>query len=272
MSYNESRINIYNKILTKRPTLEDYREYYTENPQLETVLPFQQIVNERNQFFDIVKRWANNEIEFNEDFMLKYSPTSKDKSYPFQNVGYDFMKKYESFLSRYPVKPNQSQGHDYNEFIRDSNNPNFKQTVIIIPPMLQTKKINLYRKDYDADKEKYYWTLTHYNKPFRIIDIEYLRSNERFIVEEGDIIPFVSMGQRKYINEPILTMPSVTEPEQITPSPDVTEPEQITPSPDVIEPEPEKTPSLPGLTTIIAVVGGVIVANSFINRKKGRGK
>ena len=54
MSYNESRINIYNKILTKRPTLEDYREYYTENPQLETVLPFQQIVNERNQFFDIV--------------------------------------------------------------------------------------------------------------------------------------------------------------------------------------------------------------------------
>ena len=88
----------YNLILTKRPTLDDYREHYNENPELETVLPFQQVVNERQQFLDIVRRWANNEIEFNDDFMLKYSPTSRDKSYPFQNVGYGFMQKYESFL------------------------------------------------------------------------------------------------------------------------------------------------------------------------------
>jgi hypothetical protein len=158
-----------------------------------------------------------------------------------------------------------SRSSGYEKYVKtDARTPTTKQNAAIHKE-IEVQKINLYRKDYDGGRKQYYWTLTHMNQPFRLSDVQQYKNNSRFLVEAGDITPFVAIGARKYITAPIITTPpEPTPPEPMPTEPMPTEP-QTKKNGSLFAPDTEKTIST---GAIIAVIGGVLVASTIIKRGK----
>ena len=154
---------------------------------------------------------------------------------------------------------NYSRSSGYEKYVKtDARTPTTKQNAAIHKE-IEVQKINLYRKDYDSGRKQYYWTLTHMNQPFRLTDIQQFKNNSRYLVEAGDITPFVAIGARKYIIQPILETPPEPTPTEPTPT------EPTPPTKPIIETPPEPTEPI-STGAIIAVLGGVLVASAVIKR------
>lgn len=83
-----------------------------------------EINTRKNSVFDILRRWGNNEINFSESMMKKYSPRYKGNTTPFKNIG--ITPQLESMHSKSPSQRKYfglSFGRTYREFLSDASNP-----------------------------------------------------------------------------------------------------------------------------------------------------
>jgi hypothetical protein len=261
------------------PTNETLKEYFPDS--------YLDHIAQRDQFFEIVKMWSLGEIHFDSKFMSRYTPNYKGKIFYFKNVG--LIPKLESMQDPYNYKYfGDSHGRTYREFLTDYLSPNTIPVDQFSKPPINSNqvvtwdryrglwvvkykegftkpdeilKINLYRKDFDSIKNQYYWILINYNDSFKKSDVEYFETNERYIVENGNITPFVSLNQRKYIIEPILKTDSLIEDLDI---------EDKIIEDKIIEDtlSDESTTQKAGIGVIVGVIGGLFVLNKMIKNKK----
>ena len=78
----------------------------------------------KNKVFDILRQWGNNEINFSESMMKKYSPRYKGRTSPFKNIG--ITPQLESMHSKSSSNRRYfglSFGRSYLEFLSDAGNP-----------------------------------------------------------------------------------------------------------------------------------------------------
>ena len=99
------------------------RNVYEEQGHAESVI--QEVLDNKNKFFNILRQWALGDIEFSEDFLKRYSPISKGTIYYFKNVGNtprsESMHSKDSASRKYY---GASHGRTYREFLNDYQNQN----------------------------------------------------------------------------------------------------------------------------------------------------
>tara|TARA_B100001750_G_scaffold237661_1_gene243091 strand:+ start:214 stop:882 length:669 start_codon:yes stop_codon:yes gene_type:complete len=98
----------------------------------------------REEFYAILKQWANYEFSFTPEIMQKYTPIYKGVATPFKNVGHPNLSTFESKFGGSSKYYGLSHGRSLSEFIRDANNPANRITIptpaTIPAPVVEVQK------------------------------------------------------------------------------------------------------------------------------------
>ena len=212
------------------PNFEDdsyIRNYFKERGQTESVI--QDIIDNKNKVFNILRQWSLGDIEFTNDFLNRYTPKYKGRSLPFKNIGNT--PQLESFHDPYNYKYfGASHGRTYREFLNDYQNQNLFPIDRFSKPFItsdqiatwdfnlgkwvitykegkepinkESRNIHLSRILFDSRKNDNYFTTTHINQPFLVTDIiDFQNKKNDYYVQEASEIPLTAIGNKLYFSE-----------------------------------------------------------------------